>query len=247
MTNTFPLPKCIRRLQQLPLHGDESIVDGGCGTGQFAAMLLELMPASRVICIDISERMLAAASVRLLPRFSGRVQLLCADLLDVELTSCADVFFTVGALHWIKDQTRLFARIYRLLRPGGWLVGECGAGADSGVLRQFARTHGLDSLLVEQWSDPWPYPSPGATTQALQAAGFLNVEAIRCEAAITSGAKDRYEEYRFILESDERLQSAVRERSRLQYPTEFGVAVGSDSELQLAYTRLELRAQKPDS
>ena len=39
-------------LEQLPLAGDEVVVDLGCGTGRLTAMLLERLPRGRVVAID---------------------------------------------------------------------------------------------------------------------------------------------------------------------------------------------------
>src|SRR5829696_2457690 len=63
---------------RLELRGDETVLDAGCGTGQVTATLLERLPRGRVVALDGSAQMLAAAR----ERFAGdpRVTFVHADL-----------------------------------------------------------------------------------------------------------------------------------------------------------------------
>jgi trans-aconitate 2-methyltransferase len=50
-----------RLISELCLRGDESILDLGCGDGVLTAKLAQLAPRGRVLGIDLSRNMIAAA------------------------------------------------------------------------------------------------------------------------------------------------------------------------------------------
>jgi trans-aconitate methyltransferase len=166
------------RLGRLPLRGDEVIVDAGCGTGRLTAELLERWPAARVVAVDASQNMLEVAR-RFLERFGSRVSFVCADLAAWHDDACADVVFSTATFHWIKDHPKLFANLFRALRPGGWLCGQCGGASNLAV--QHAR---CDELIrrepfapfFTEWTDPWEFASADTTRLRLAAAGFVGVE-----------------------------------------------------------------------
>src|SRR3954467_10630007 len=60
-------------LERLELHGDETVLDLGCGSGRLTAKLLERLPRGRVIAADASPSMLAQARSQL-AGFGDRVQ-----------------------------------------------------------------------------------------------------------------------------------------------------------------------------
>ena len=39
-------------LDRLPLRGDETVLDAGCGSGRVTAMLLERLPNGHVVAVD---------------------------------------------------------------------------------------------------------------------------------------------------------------------------------------------------
>jgi len=66
-------------LEQLPLAGDEVVVDLGCGTGRLTARLLDRLPRGRVVAIDRSATMTRAAHEHLTPLFPSHVDVVMAD------------------------------------------------------------------------------------------------------------------------------------------------------------------------
>src|SRR4051794_39016845 len=90
-------------LQRLPLAGDETLIDAGCGTGHLTARLLERLPRGRVLAIDQSRNMLEQARDHLLPRYEGRLELLEADLAELRLDAVADAVFSAATFHWVMD------------------------------------------------------------------------------------------------------------------------------------------------
>lgn len=187
-------------LARLELEGDETVVDAGCGSGRLTAELLQRLPQGRVIAVDRSESMLAVAERELRPRFGDRVELLCADLLALDLAAAADVVFSTATFHWVLDHPRLFAVLRRALRPGGRLLAQCGGGDNlRQVKARAARLIAASPQLRPHfagWSPPWEYADAETTRRRLHDAGFVDVDT-SVEAAPT--VFDDGETYRAFL------------------------------------------------
>lgn len=109
------------RLLDRAISGDARVLDFGCGTGQ---MSLYLARSRRVIVgADLAREslLLGAAAAR---RFQlDQVQFVETDLHRPGLREGAfDVVYSSGVLHHTSDPRAAFARIARLVRPGGMIV-----------------------------------------------------------------------------------------------------------------------------
>ncbi len=89
-----------RVLARLPLRGDETVLDAGCGTGRLTAELLEFLPRGRVVAVDASAEMLRVAREHLAPRFGDRVAFVRADLQTLILPNPVDAVFSTATFHW---------------------------------------------------------------------------------------------------------------------------------------------------
>jgi trans-aconitate 2-methyltransferase len=162
-------------LDRLPLRGDETVLDAGCGSGRITETLIQRLPRGKVIAVDASESMVAAARARLGPDADVRQ----ADLLELELDEPVGAILSTATFHWIADHERLFARLRAVLRPGGWLLAQCGGEGNIDVLRGAAH-----AILAREpyaahfrdWRPPWNYAGPDVTRERLFAAGFASAE-----------------------------------------------------------------------
>ncbi len=158
-------------LERLTLVGDETVLDAGCGSGRVTERLAERLPAGRVIALDGSPAMLAAARERL-ARFGSRVECVEADLarrLPLRAAS-VDAVFSTAVFHWIEDHRSLFRHLAAIVRPGGQLVAQCGGRGNITTVLQAILAAG------ERWPGPWTMAGPEETRQRLEAAGFTDVE-----------------------------------------------------------------------
>lgn len=165
-------------LARLPLRGDETVVDAGCGSGRLTALLLERLPRGRAIAVDASDNMLREAAGHLVPRFGGRVSFLRADLQTLTLAAPVDAVFSTATFHWIPDHPRLFRHLFAALVPGGRLVAQCGGGPN--IARLMARVAALAAEpayapAFAGWPGPWEFADPPTTAERLRAAGFAEV------------------------------------------------------------------------
>jgi trans-aconitate 2-methyltransferase len=166
-------------LARLPLNGDETVLDAGCGSGRVTKLLLERLPRGRVIGVDGSESMIAQAR-RSLANFGDRIALIHSDLLGLELEEPVDAVFSNAVFHWIFDHDALFARLRGALRPGGHLAAQCGGEGNvanwvAAVNRACAKEPFAEYL--NDGKEPWHYATVAETEESLAQVGF---EDVRC-------------------------------------------------------------------
>jgi trans-aconitate 2-methyltransferase len=162
-------------LARLPLRGDETVLDAGCGSGRITQALVERLPDGHVVAVDASESMVDAARERLPGADVRRLDLLELDLPALGLDRPLDAILSTATFHWILDHERLFARLRSVLRPGGRLVAQCGGEGNIDVLRAHAGEVCAREPYAAHFRDfrpPWNYAGPEHTERRLRAAGF---------------------------------------------------------------------------
>ena len=163
-------------LERLPLRGDETVLDAGCGSGRVTAMLLERLPEGHVVAVDSAPSMVEHARAAL----GERATVLCASLTELSLDEPVDAVFSNAVFHWIADHDRLFERLAAALKPGGRLVAQCGGKGNIDAFRRLADEIAAEPPYAEHMRDfrgPWHYASPEDTETRLRAAGF---DEVRC-------------------------------------------------------------------
>jgi trans-aconitate 2-methyltransferase len=159
---------------RLELHGHETVLDAGCGTGRVTGTLVPLVPRGHVIGVDGSPSMIEQARNVLPPGVELQVQ----DLTELVLAAPADAIVSTATFHWIADHERLFRRLAAALRPGGQLQAQCGgAGNIASVVAAIDRLRARapwDDAFVG-FEDDWNFAGPEETTRRLRDAGFVDV------------------------------------------------------------------------
>lgn len=157
-------------LDRLPLTGDERVLDAGCGSGRVTELLAERVPRGTVVALDASASMIEAARERLAP-FGDRIEYVIADLgRPLPSTVPVDAILSTATFHWVPDHDALFANLAAVLRPGGWLVAQCGGVGNIASVRAVLATVG------DGWLGAGHYETPMDTVQRLTAAGFVDIE-----------------------------------------------------------------------
>jgi trans-aconitate 2-methyltransferase len=165
-------------LDRLPLKGDETVLDAGCGTGAVTQLIAELVPDGHVIALDASTRMVEFAR----SRFAGSeiVEVVQADLNELDLDERkVDAVLSTATFHWIHDHAALWRNLRAAMQDGAPLAAQYGgAGNIASVLAV------VEPLLErEPYAEylagftPHNFVGPEETEALMHAAGFAEVRA----------------------------------------------------------------------
>jgi trans-aconitate methyltransferase len=165
-------------LARVKLHGDERVLDAGCGTGRLTRELLEVLPRGQVVALDVSQNMLDEARAYLEPHFGSRVEFARCDLLELPFEREFDLIFSTASFHWVLDHDRLFRNLYRALRPGGSLIAQCGGANNlARFLTRVARL--IDSPPYSKYFVgyrlPWEFSDAETAATRMRTAGFEQI------------------------------------------------------------------------
>ncbi len=99
----------------------ERVLDLACGSGLFAARILDRNPEQRLLGVDLSHAMLALADRR--TRHARHSAFVAADATHLPCaTGTFDVVVCASALHYVDKPSAMLYEMRRVLRPGGRLV-----------------------------------------------------------------------------------------------------------------------------
>jgi len=112
-------------IDRLGLAGDENLLDIGCGDGRVTALLAERLRAGRVVGLDRSYEM-AAAARRSYAADYPNLSVIHMDAARLGLAASFDAAFSNAVLHWLPDHLAVLHGVRRALRPGGRLLFQMG-------------------------------------------------------------------------------------------------------------------------
>lgn len=133
--------------------------------------LSELVPDGKVVGIDASVGMIAAAQSRSKPNLTF-VQM---DMNDMDFQNEFDVIFSNAALHWVKDHGRLLKNSFRALKDGGHLLWDfAGDGNCSNFFDVIRKEMGSEEYgqYFKEFEWPWYMPSREDYAKIVAASGF---------------------------------------------------------------------------
>jgi trans-aconitate 2-methyltransferase len=223
-------------LERLPLEGSETVLDAGCGTGRVTELLLARLPRGRVVALDASAAMLDQARGRL-ARFGDQMSYVHADLgQPLPIDEPVDAVLSTATFHWVPDHDALFANLAAVLRPGGWLVAQCGGfGNVATLLRIATEVHpGFHRVHNFQTAE--------ATRDRLQRSGFDRIETWLSDAPTPFETPEQFEAF---------LETVCLRTFLDELPADarapFVKAVAERMpELTLDYVRLNITARRAD-
>ena len=87
-------------------HGNEIVMDAGCGSGLLTKQLAKKVPIGKVYAVDIDSNMIKQARNNL--ELFDNVEIVQSSFTDIRLPRKLDVIFSNSAFHWYKITERRF-------------------------------------------------------------------------------------------------------------------------------------------
>lgn len=225
-------------LERLPLAGDETVLDAGCGSGRVTRMLLERLPRGHVVAVDAAPSMVEEARAAL----GERATVFQASLQEVTVPEPVDAVFSNAVFHWVPEHDAMFRRLFAALRPGGRLVAQCGGAGNVERFLTHARAVALEEPYADHlagWEGPWNFATAEQTRDRLLAAGFTDVSTWLEPAPVHPPEPLEY--LRTVCLGHH--LAALPEPLRQPYAKAVAAACGDP--LELDYVRLNIDARRP--
>ena len=100
-----------------------SVLDVGCGAGNYTLKLLERLPNLNVMLVDLSRPMLDRAMDRIRPATAGSVEAIQGDIREIDISvEQHDIILAASVLHHLRNDAQwraVFENFYRALRSSG--------------------------------------------------------------------------------------------------------------------------------
>lgn len=174
-------------IDDLRLHGDETVLDAGCGSGSVTLDLLARLPRGKIYAVDASAEMIASLRRQIEEHQVPNVVPIEASLTDFTLPEQVDCVFSNAVFHWIPDDAALFGCLHRATKPGGRLRAQCGGyGNNRHVLEAVAAVQQEERFArhLGDFRDTKTYRRPEDAQAALERAGWRDVRASLFEAPV---------------------------------------------------------------
>lgn len=101
----------------------KSVLDIGCGAGNYTLKLLQRIPKMNCTLVDLSQPMLDRARQRVSEEAANEITILQGDIREVDLPdSTFDVVMAAAVLHHLRSDTdwkNVFQKVFQSMRPGG--------------------------------------------------------------------------------------------------------------------------------
>jgi len=236
-------------LARLRLRGNELVLDAGCGTGRLTAELLEQLPHGRVVALDLSHNMTVTARQNLRPRFGERGEFAVADLQNLPFVESFDGIFSTASFHWVPDHDLLFRNLHAALKPGGWLIAQCGGQGNLTRLRECVARLSASSTFepyLGRYRDSWVFADADTTRERLRLAGFVETKTWLEPAPTTFDTAKHFCEFLATAVLHRHLECLPHNSLRNQLLSDLAGEYAEDHPpFELDYWRLNMDARKP--
>jgi len=169
LLRTWYVKKALRRFSAR-YNADMSILDAGCGFGQYTWRISRINRFSRIKAVDIDSQHISDCSTFFQKSgLSDRISLETLDLTKLSETSCYDLILSVDVMEHIEEDEKVFKNFFNALRENGSLI--ISTPSDKGG--SDVHTEHEDSFIGEHVRDGY---SKKDITEKLTRAGFKRID-----------------------------------------------------------------------
>lgn len=131
------------------LHGDETVLDVGCGDGKITASFANYLPRGKILGTDSSPEMIAYAQQVYPQTEYPNLSFACIDARCLNFTQEFDLIFSNAALHWVDNHQAFLQGASQALKRGGRLIISCGGFGNAADILEVFSELGRN----EKWKD----------------------------------------------------------------------------------------------
>jgi ubiquinone/menaquinone biosynthesis C-methylase UbiE len=107
-------------IHELKFRGNEKVLEVGCGPGELSIQIGKMFTNSKVVGIDISEKMIKLASEKAKTLKVKNVQFAVSDAHHLKFSNESfDVVVTSMLFHWLPKVHKFLSEVHRVLKPRG--------------------------------------------------------------------------------------------------------------------------------
>jgi len=160
-----------RLVDELNLHGNERVLDLGCGDGAVTSQIAGSVPNGEVIGIDASAAMIDVA----LEKRRNNLAFMRMDIDAMNFRNEFDIIFSNATLHWVRDHESLLKNTRRALREEGKVRFNFAAHGNCSnfirIVKQAMQRDGFRECFTDfEW--PWYMPRPLEYEHFVRGIGF---------------------------------------------------------------------------
>jgi trans-aconitate 2-methyltransferase len=183
-----------------------------------------------------------------LRKLGGQVSFVAADLQHMPFHAVFDGIFSTATFHRVPDHDQLFRSLHDALKPGGWLVAQCGGAGNLARL-----LHHVDELKnspkyrahLGDYRHSWVYADAETAAKRLRCAGFVDIDTSIQPAPTRFNSREEYREFVSKVILHRHLERLPTELQREFIDEVVAQAAGDNPSFELDYWRLNLRALRP--
>lgn len=171
-------------IAELPLNGNEKILDLGCGDGGLTEQLAQLVPNGKVWGIDASAGMITTAQNRI----RSNLMFVQMDINMIDFQNMFNIIFSNATLHWIKDHEKLLQNAFVALKENGVLLWDFAGDGNCSTFFEVVREKmqiGKYKKYFKNFEWPWYMPTKEDYEKIVAASGFSTY-------SVMGVNKDRY-------------------------------------------------------
>ena len=168
-------------IAKLDLHGNEHILDIGCGDGKVTAEIAAHVPGGKVVGIDSSSDMTDLACTTFPVTDFPNLRFLQMDARELTFSNEFDIIFSNAVLHWVDDHRKVLSGIYKGLKTPGKILLQMGGRGNVAAMMAVMRSitdKAQWKEYFEEFMSPFYFCSVAEYSDWLKETGF---EPVRLE------------------------------------------------------------------